>query len=95
VEETVEEKGGVPEAKASFVSKAAYGTFYAISYGVVFSSLLAAKLLIPKNSVIDNALHDGAAAAKAALEEKERLVKEVAVQTGEFLSEDLGLPDPA
>ena len=99
-EETVVETVGVaesvaPEAKAGFVSKVAYKTFYTISYGVVFSSLLAAKLLIPKQSVIESALHDGAVAAKAALEEKERLVKEVAKQTEEVLSEDLGIPEPA
>jgi len=94
-QEAVETKSEVPEVKTNIVSKVAYRTFYAISYGVVFSSLLTAKLLIPKHSVIDNALHDGAAAAKAALEEKERQVKEVAEQTGEFLSENLGLPDPA
>jgi hypothetical protein len=99
-DETVVESVGVsasvvPEVKSSFVSKVAYRTFYTISYGVVFSSLLAAKLLIPKQSVIESALHDGAVAAKAALEEKARLVKEVAKQTEEILSEDLVTPEPA
>jgi hypothetical protein len=37
--------------KVNIVSKTVYKTFYAVSFGVVFSSLLVAKLLVPKNSM--------------------------------------------
>jgi len=93
--EIAEEAGKSQEARSGLVSKAAYKTLYAISFGVVFTSLLAAKLLVPKHSVIESALHDGAAAARAALEEKERLVKEVAEQTEVILADDLTMPNPA
>lgn len=66
--------------KAGPLSRAVYNTFFGISYGVVFGSLLVGKL-IPKSSMIDTALHDGAVAAREAFEEleKERLTKEAEV----------------
>ena len=80
MEETAE------EGKGNIVSRTVYTTVYAVSFGVVFSSLLVAKLLVPKNSIIEKGLHDGTVAARKALEEKERLVVEVAEQTAEILS---------
>ncbi len=83
-EETIETSAVVEEAatveeskvKVGAVSRAVYKAFYAASYGVVFGSLLVGKL-IPKNGVIETALHDGATAAHEAFEEleKERLSK--------------------
>jgi hypothetical protein len=74
------------EEKANIVSRTVYNTFYAVSFGVVFSSLLVSRLLIPKNSIIAKGLHDGSVAAQKAIEEKEPLFAEVAEQTAEILS---------
>jgi hypothetical protein len=85
---SVEDSVGVTveEEKVSIVSQAVYKTVYAVSFGVVFSSLLVSKLLVPKNSIIAKALHDGTVAAQKAVEEKELLFAEVAEQTTEILS---------
>jgi len=85
---SVEDSDGVTveEEKVSIVSQAVYKTVYAVSFGVVFSSLLVSKLLVPKNSIIAKALHDGTVAAQKAVEEKELLFAEVAEQTTEILS---------
>jgi hypothetical protein len=72
--------------KPHIAKRAAYGALYAVSYGAVFSSLLLRKLLVPKNSFVETALHDGAVAAQHAFEEKERLVEEVIQETEEFFS---------
>jgi hypothetical protein len=74
------------EAKPNIVSQTVYKTVYAVSFGVVFSSLLVSRLLIPKNSIIAKGLHDGSVAAQKAIEEKEPLFAEVAEQTAEILS---------
>lgn len=89
-EETPAELEAAP--KAGLVSRAAYNVFYAVSYGAVFSSLLVSKLLIPKDGVVQAALHDGAVAARHDFEEKVRLVAEVAEQTEEILSGAEALP---
>lgn len=76
--------------KTPLLKRAVYKTFYAASFGTVFSALLVKKLLIPKNSLVDAALHDGAAAACEAIEEKERMVveavKEAVQETEEFFA---------
>ena len=72
--------------KPNVVAQAVYKTVYAVSFGVVFSSLLFARLVIPKNSLVAKGLHDGSVAAQKAVEEKEPLFAEVAEQTAEFLS---------
>lgn len=84
-EETVQEADDAP-AKPNVVKRVAYKALYAVSFGAVFSSLLLRKILVPKDSVIESALHDGAVAARHAFEEKERMVEEVIRETEEFLS---------
>ena len=85
---SVEDSDGVTveEEKVSIVSRAVYKTVYAVSFGVVFSSLLVSKLIVPQNSIIAKALHDGTVAAQKAVEEKELLFAEVAEQAAEILS---------
>jgi hypothetical protein len=82
------------EAKGNIVSQAVYTTFYAVSFGVVFSSLLLSKLLVPKNGVVAKGLHDGSIAARKALVEKEILFAEVAEQTAELLSGEEPTAEP-
>lgn len=72
--------------KPNVVAQAVYKTVYAVSFGVVFGSLLVSRLLIPKDSLVAKGLHDGSVAAQKAVEEKEPLFAEVAEQTAEFLS---------
>ncbi|MFM8330600.1 MAG: hypothetical protein ACKN9T_02830 [Candidatus Methylumidiphilus sp.] len=86
VEVAEAEAAGEPAPKKPLLKRAAYKTLYAVSFGTVFTSLLLRKLLVPKDSVIESALHDGAVAAHQAFEEKERLVAEVIQETEEFLS---------
>jgi hypothetical protein len=76
----VEEAAGKPaeeEAKPGVVSRAVYKAFYGVSYGVVFSSLLVGKLIIPKNSLVESAIHDGAVAARKAVEAEQAAAAEV------------------
>jgi len=73
-------------AKKPLLKRAVYKTVYAVSFGTVFSSLLVKKLLIPKDGVIDAALHDGAVAAREALEEQARVVAETVQETHDFLA---------
>jgi hypothetical protein len=54
-----------PEVIGKFFSKTVYDSFYSLSYGVVFSALMVAKL-IPKNSGLACGMRDGAIAARAA-----------------------------
>ncbi len=86
VEEASAETGGASAAKSPLIKRVAYKTLYAVSFGTVFTSLLLRKLLVPKNSVVETALHDGAVAAQHAFEEKERQVEEVVKETEEILS---------
>ena len=82
------------EEKANIVSQTVYKTFYAVSFGVVFSSLLVSKLLVPKNGMVAKGLHDGSIAARKAVEEKEILFAEVAEQTSEILSGEEPTAEP-
>jgi hypothetical protein len=90
VEAVAAEAEEAPAPKKSLIKRATYKTVYAVSFGAVFSSLLLRKLLIPKDSVVDSALHDGATAAIHTFEEKERrveeIVEEVVRETEEILS---------
>ena len=95
LEETPAESTEAPTAKTPLVKRAVYKTVYAVAFGTVFSSLLIKKLLIPKDSVIDAALHDGAVAAREALEEHERVVSETVQETHEFLAGEDAAPAAA
>jgi hypothetical protein len=53
-------------AVGGFVSRLTYTTCYAVSYGVVFPSLLVARA-VPKDNAIVNGLVDGARAARDAI----------------------------
>src|SRR3954453_9898101 len=53
-------------AVGRFLSRLTYTTFYGISYGVVFSSLMVAGA-VPKNNALVYGLTDGALAARDAL----------------------------
>lgn len=86
LEETPAESTEAPTASTPIYKRAVYKTVYAVSFGTVFSSLLIKKLLIPKNGVIEAALHDGAIAAREALEEHERIVAETVQETHDILS---------
>ena len=77
-----------PKADKPLFKKAVYKTVYAVSFGTVFGSLLIKKLLIPKDSIIEAALHDGAVAARKALEGKEHWVAETGQETQGILSGD-------
>lgn len=79
-------------AQPGLVARGVYRATYAVSFGVVFGSLLIAKA-IPKNSVVDKAIHDGAVAAQKSLVEKEHFIAETVEETREFLSG--GEPEPA
>ena len=87
-EVTVESAEGAVEKGGNIISQAVYTSVYAVSFGVVFSSLLVSRLLVPKDSTVAKALHDGSVAAKKAIEEKEQLIVEVAEETAEILSGD-------
>jgi len=54
-------------AIGGFLSRLTYTTCYAVSYGVVFPTLLVARA-VPKDNAIVNGLVDGARAARDALE---------------------------
>lgn len=73
VETSIEASTETAEAtpKRNIISKAVYGAFYSVSYGAVFSGLLIAKLVFPKEGLIATALHDGAVAAQEVFEEHE------------------------
>lgn len=58
-------------AIGGFVSRLTYTTCYAVSYGVVFPSLLLARA-VPKDNAIVHGLVDGARAARDALEGRAR-----------------------
>ena len=74
--------------KPNIVARAVYGAFYGASYGVVFGSLLVAKLVIPKNSLIDNAIHDGATAAREAVKaERAKAAESVAEEAAPAFEE--------
>lgn len=68
------------------LKRAVYSSVYAVSFGTVFTSLLVKKLIIPKGGVIDNALHDGAAAAIEAVEEKQKVIAEAIEETKDFFT---------
>jgi len=90
--ETVAEPAEAPAPKTPLVKRAVYKTVYAVSFGTVFGSLLIKKLFVPKNGVVEAALHDGAVAAREAIEEHERVVAETIQETHEILAgEDAGL----
>ena len=54
-------------AIGGFLSRLTYTTCYAVSYGVVFPTLLVARA-VPKDNAIVNGLVDGARAAREALD---------------------------
>lgn len=54
-------------ALGGFVSRLTYTTCYAVSYGVVFPSLMLARA-VPKDNAIVNGLVDGARAARDAIQ---------------------------
>ena len=54
-------------AIGGFLSRLTYTTCYAVSYGVVFPSLMVARA-VPKDNAIVNGLVDGARAAREALD---------------------------
>jgi|SRR5579875_1880377 len=54
-------------AIGGFLSRLTYTTCYAVSYGVVFPTLLVARA-VPKDNAIVNGLVDGARAARDAIE---------------------------
>jgi hypothetical protein len=57
-------------AVGGFVSRLTYTTCYAVSYGVVFPTLLVARA-VPKDNAIVNGLVDGARAARDAIEARQ------------------------
>ena len=73
--------------QAGLVSKVVYNSVYGVTFGVVFSSLLVAKLLIPKHGIVAKALHDGSAAARRAVRETHQQVEEVVEHTVEVFSD--------
>jgi len=68
---TVETGEVIEDSQCKPVSRLVYRAVYTISYGVVFGALISAKLLVPKGSVIENGLHDGAQAAINSVRERE------------------------
>jgi hypothetical protein len=58
-------------ALGGFLSRLTYTTCYAVSYGVVFPTLLVARA-IPKDNAIVHGLVDGALAARDALADRDR-----------------------
>jgi hypothetical protein len=56
-------------AVGGFLSRLTYTTCYAVSYGVVFPTLLVARA-VPKDNAIVNGLVDGARAARDALDSR-------------------------
>jgi hypothetical protein len=56
-------------ALGGFLSRLTYTTCYAVSYGVVFPTLLVARA-VPKDNAIVNGLVDGARAARDSLAER-------------------------
>lgn len=82
--------------QAPLYRRAAYRAVYAVSFGAVFSSLLLKRILVPKDTVIEAALHDGAVAARQAFAEKARVVEEVAQATEDLLAgTDTAVATPA
>ena len=51
---------------------------------MVFGSLLVAKVVIPKNSLIESAIHDGAEAARKAVEAERAAAAEVVEEAASF-----------
>jgi hypothetical protein len=67
-------------AIGEFLSRLTYTTCYAVSYGVVFPSLIVARA-VPKDNAIVNGLVDGARAAREALgSRRQETVSDVPVQ---------------
>jgi hypothetical protein len=58
-------RGAIPRVNL-FLSRMAYTTSYAVSYGVVFPTVFIGQY-IPKNNALVHGLSDGAAAAKDAV----------------------------
>ncbi len=58
-------------AIGEFLSRLTYTTCYAVSYGVVFPTLLVARA-VPKDNAVVNGLVDGARAARDAIEGRNR-----------------------
>lgn len=58
-------------ALGGFLSRLTYTTCYAVSYGVVFPTLLIARA-VPKDNAIVHGLVDGALAARDALADRDR-----------------------
>lgn len=56
-------------AIGGFLSRLTYSTCYAVSYGVVFPTLLVART-VPRDNAIVNGLMDGARAARGAVESR-------------------------
>ncbi len=80
--------------QANLMSKAVYTTVYGVTFGVVFSSLLVAKLLIPKHGIVAKALHDGSAAARRAVADTQHQVEEVVEHTVEVFSDGVAEAEP-
>ena len=68
-------------AIGQFLSRFTYTTFYAISYGVVFPTLLVVRA-IPKENCIVHGLVDGGGAARDAVMDRDRLGR-LDVESGE------------
>ena len=66
-----------PEQICKLFSKAVYGGFYYLSYGIVFGALVVARL-IPKNSAMALGICDGAIAAREAYEVQEKAASQTA-----------------
>jgi hypothetical protein len=64
-----------------FLSQLAYRTCYAISYGIVFPSVLVARS-IPKNNALVHGLIDGAQAARDMVDEMKAKNEREAILTG-------------
>jgi hypothetical protein len=58
-------------ALGGFLSRLTYTTCYAVSYGVVFPTLLVARA-VPKDNAVVHGLVDGALAARDALADRDR-----------------------
>ena len=58
-------------AIGKYIGKTVYGVFYCASYGVVFTALMAARI-VPMNNLMGRAIKDGALAAENALKTSEQ-----------------------
>jgi hypothetical protein len=80
----------LPEAN-SLISKLAYNTCYAVSYGVVFPTVLLARS-VPRNNALVHGLVDGAHAAMDLVDEMKRAKAVESHPTPGAAA--AGLPDP-